>query len=237
MGLIGAAQCARLFGVTAKTWSSYPSRGLAPASVARGRWDEDGVRAWASPPVPQDHAIPAGQWGSDSGRGRYGILDETEDGRLVCHECGRGVAHLSSHVRVHGLTAREYRQRHGLPSSLPLVSLDVHERQSRKWHERSATNLDNLARRGDARAASERSANAGRQKSAYTRHALSKPRGRSLTASERRELFRTSSDVWAWCEIAFRLRESGATLQALADASGLKWSTAEARLRRASRRG
>lgn len=236
MSLIGAAECARIFGVNARTWSTYPSRGLAPASVARGAWDEDEVRRWASPPVAQDHAIPSGEWGADSGCGRYGILDHTEDGRLICHECGRGVAHLSSHVRGHGITAGEYRARHGLPRSLPLVSPDVHHRQSQQWHDHADVALANLARHGDALAASGRSGNMGREKSAYTRHALSRPRGRSLAASEKRELLRCAGDVQAWCAVASRLRESGVTVQALADASGLKWSTAEARLRRGSPR-
>lgn len=52
--------------------------------------------------------------GEEDGHGRYGVLDEDDDG-LLCHDCGKRFAHLGLHVyKAHGLTAKEYRAAHGL---------------------------------------------------------------------------------------------------------------------------
>lgn len=54
------------------------------------------------------------QVGDRDGFGRYGELDETDEG-LLCHECGGRFTHLGVHVyKAHGLTAAGYRQAHGL---------------------------------------------------------------------------------------------------------------------------
>lgn len=60
--------------------------------------------------------------GDLDGHGRYGIVDEGPDGCL-CAECGWRGAHLGVHAyRAHGLTAAEYKQRHGLRRSRGLVA-------------------------------------------------------------------------------------------------------------------
>lgn len=52
--------------------------------------------------------------GDLDGRGRFGTVEETEDG-LVCHECGKASAHLGLHAfRGHGITAADYRRQHGV---------------------------------------------------------------------------------------------------------------------------
>lgn len=54
------------------------------------------------------------QVGDRDGFGRYGELDETDEG-LLCHKCGGRFTHLGVHVyKAHGLTAAAYRQAHGL---------------------------------------------------------------------------------------------------------------------------
>lgn len=69
--------------------------------------------------------------GSPSGHGRYGVLD-TDGGRVLCHECGGWYRSVGSHVaRSHGMAAREYKIRHGLPLSTALVAPDLSELHSR----------------------------------------------------------------------------------------------------------
>lgn len=67
------------------------------------------------------------QVGDPDGHGRYGVLDEDEEG-LLCHECGWRGAHLGLHVyKAHGVTARAYRLEHGLRRSKGLVAAPVRE--------------------------------------------------------------------------------------------------------------
>ena len=68
--------------------------------------------------------------GEPSGHGRFGVMERTEDAAL-CHECGGWFVSVGSHAYLaHELTAREYRQRHGLARSTPLVSLGMSRRRS-----------------------------------------------------------------------------------------------------------
>jgi hypothetical protein len=56
------------------------------------------------------------------GHGRYGVVDEDDDG-LLCSECGWRGRHLGLHAyRAHGLTAAQYKERHGLRRSKGLVA-------------------------------------------------------------------------------------------------------------------
>ncbi len=65
-----------------------------------------------------DHQLEVG---APDGHGRFGMLDEDDEG-LLCHECGHRFQHLGLHVwKAHGLTAREYRMAHGLLRSRGLV--------------------------------------------------------------------------------------------------------------------
>lgn len=73
--------------------------------------------------------------GSPDGHGRYGILDDDGD-RVMCHECGRWYANLAAHAAVHGLSARQYKLRHGLPLSRSLSPSKLREARSRAASDR-----------------------------------------------------------------------------------------------------
>ena len=77
--------------------------------------------------------------GSPDGYGHYGILDETSEG-MLCHECGGRYQSLGSHVyRTHGIRAVDYKDTHGIPRGIPLITTDLHERQSAHAHTRLGT--------------------------------------------------------------------------------------------------
>lgn len=79
--------------------------------------------------------------------------------KIQCLECGRWFRAIGSHlVRVHGMTAREYRQRHDLPASYKLASESLRESQSQRTREMIADGT----MRNDPLAASEAARNAGR---------------------------------------------------------------------------
>lgn len=61
------------------------------------------------------HKRMASRVGDPDGFGHFGIVDSDPEG-VLCHECGRRFAHLGLHAwRGHGITADQYRERHGLP--------------------------------------------------------------------------------------------------------------------------
>ncbi len=65
-----------------------------------------------------------------SGFGLLGIVDRTEDG-VLCHECGRWLGGLAWHIsKIHGMSIMEYRDKHQLPATVPLVSLSTSQRLS-----------------------------------------------------------------------------------------------------------
>lgn len=49
---------------------------------------------------------------------------------ITCLECGRTLRSLGGHLRVHGLTAAEYRERHQLPRTAALESLPSRQRRA-----------------------------------------------------------------------------------------------------------
>lgn len=58
-----------------------------------------------------------------SGKGEHGALRlDTDADKCMCHECGRYFEDLARHVRSHGLVAREYKLKHGLPLRTALVN-------------------------------------------------------------------------------------------------------------------
>jgi len=76
------------------------------------------------------------QYGDSDGHGVYGQLSPGDDGGLVCHECGQERQFLGRHVREHGMSADQYRERHGLGRSTPLVAPDLQRTFSEKATER-----------------------------------------------------------------------------------------------------
>jgi hypothetical protein len=66
--------------------------------------------------------------GDPDGYGRYGVLEE-QPGGLVCHECGRTFPSLGLHAyRGHGMTAAQYRERHGLQRTAGLITAELRAR-------------------------------------------------------------------------------------------------------------
>ncbi len=96
---------------------------------------------------------PAPRVGQPVGAGVYGRVDETADGRLVCHECGGAYLNLAGHVAlVHGMSADEYRGVYELPRTVKLAAASVRERIS--CSSSRPENLERLARVRDPVAAS-----------------------------------------------------------------------------------
>ncbi|GAC62208.1 MULTISPECIES: MucR family transcriptional regulator [Gordonia] len=69
-------------------------------------------------------------FGDPSGHGLYGVLDD--DGTTVlCHECGQRFESVGAHVGgAHGMSAAEYKARHGLARGTALISQASHQRRS-----------------------------------------------------------------------------------------------------------
>lgn len=87
-------------------------------------------------PMTQPHDL-VGQ--TPSGCGLLGIVERDETG-VMCHECGRWLGGLSWHIaKTHQMTVAEYRQRHQLPATVPLVSLGTSALISANSRERVGT--------------------------------------------------------------------------------------------------
>ncbi|MEO3936705.1 hypothetical protein V3N99_08080 [Dermatophilaceae bacterium Soc4.6] len=97
------------------------------------------------------------QVGDVDGCGRYGILEATPDGLLLCSDCGGAFAHLGLHVaRAHGSTAAAYRLEHGLSRSRGLVSTEIRVKQAANAAGSTATQQALAGSRDAARAAAAR---------------------------------------------------------------------------------
>lgn len=95
---------------------------------------------------------PAPRVGQPVGAGVYGRITEDEEGRLICHECGKAYLNLAVHTFLaHGLTAAEYRETYELPRTTKLAAPSVRERISRSSSKPEA--LARLARVRDPQAA------------------------------------------------------------------------------------
>src|SRR3990167_2432234 len=59
------------------------------------------------------------------------LMENVTTTNLMCHECGNEFAHLGRHIGlVHGKTAREYKDDHGLARKIGLVSKVVSKKIS-----------------------------------------------------------------------------------------------------------
>lgn len=97
---------------------------------------------------------PASRVGQPVGAGVYGHVTEDEEGRLICHECGKACLSLAAHVvRAHGMSAAEYREVYELPRSTKLTAVSVRERIG--VSAASPENLSRLARVRDPKAAAD----------------------------------------------------------------------------------
>lgn len=130
--------------------------------------------------------------GDADGHGRFGELTVSDDGHLLCHECGGTYLHLATHLaRSHGLSAEGYRTAHGLPLTIPLVAASVSKRMAEAWDVNREQHLEVLERHRDV-ARVRGSARPVSQWTAATRAArakkLAEKRGRMLTDEEKRKL-------------------------------------------------
>lgn len=97
-------------------------------AIARGWCRMHYSRVRRGRPLEDERPEP----GSPSGCGIYGVLEE-RDGLMLCHECGRWYRSVGSHLaQGHGITAREYRRRHGIPARFPLLVAEIADEQSER---------------------------------------------------------------------------------------------------------
>lgn len=178
-------------------------------------------------------------YGAADGYGRYGVLDHDEDGLPICHECGTSWRQLATHARyAHGLTAREYRARHGLGDRTRLVSRDVSEALSEvwKWHEAEHRRRLDATRDPERAARSPRSGAIPGRPWAPEVRAKRQAAGRALRSAdltaEQAATLGDGIDLQAWADAARALLAQGATLAALGRAADISPATAAQRLRR-----
>lgn len=79
-------------------------------------------------PKQDSTASPSLVVGERDGYGLFGVLDDDAAAGLLCHECGSRFRHLGLHAwKGHGLSAAQYRDRHGLPRARGLLTEAVAE--------------------------------------------------------------------------------------------------------------
>jgi len=173
-------------------------------------------------------------YGSVDGHGRYGMLERDDDGRVICHECGRALEHLATHVRVHGVTASEYRERHGLAPGLALVGETTRARMSAAWERHRDEHAAVLAEHRDPAAATEASRGArwSPQQVAAAQARGAARRGRPLTPEEVASLGDvTDLPVWS-ARVRALLELDGVTVASVARSLDMPHATVSQRLRR-----
>lgn len=106
--------------------------------LARGLCQRHYRRASRDEPLDPEHGAVIGA--TPSGHGVWGVLTE-EDGRLLCHECGRWYVALGIHVAAAHAGVRAYRLAHGLLMSTSLIASGLRETRSRWGHD-----LDSIRR-------------------------------------------------------------------------------------------
>lgn len=161
---------------------------------------------------------------------RHGYLD-VHDGRLVCHECGRGFLHLATHARLaHGLTAAEYREAHGLGVTTglvaPAIAADMSARSSRP---------ERLAHLATIRDPAKLHENQGRQswRPEVVRKAVERGEAtRREVPSHLVEALPPWENLLAWTAAAHDIIDKGYAISALAWAAGRPSVTVAQRLRR-----
>ena len=133
--------------------------------------------------------------GEASGHGQWGLVDRTDSG-VLCHECGQRFASLGIHLaRVHDITTRAYRHRHGLPAKASLALRGTSEQPRRRPHPcgRCGTELTDPGKLcGDCRIIRRQEAEA--RRAAELKPRPRRERWRLLTDDERDQLASTPSD-------------------------------------------
>lgn len=176
------------------------------------------------------------QVGERDGYGQYGIIDETGDG-ILCHTCGKRYRHLATHIAAgHGDTVADYRARHGLPASRPLVAKSVRSSMRDSWERHRETHLAGLEKHRDPAKATQASVPVSRGRSAGAKASQSEylrgRTGRALTDGEKAQLDATGN-VAEWAEVAIGiLEDTTVSVRSLATSAGVKPVTAQARISR-----
>lgn len=118
-----------------------PAAGRVCGQEAGPQWCQAGVfsrglcrphyrRAARGLPLDPDDGHTVGV--TPSGHGTWGAIATDDQGRLLCHDCGRWYINLAVHIGMtHRGGTRTYRLTHGLLMSTPLVAADLSETQRR----------------------------------------------------------------------------------------------------------
>lgn len=162
----------------------------------------------------------------------YGHLEVDDDGRLVCHECGRSYLRLPHHLRAaHDLTADEYRDRHGLGLTTPLWAADQRAAAGSRARRPEALARLEQVRDLDALAAA-RGGPQWRPETLRLRREQARAQRREIPAELIAQL-PSWDDRTAWTAAAQALVDEGWPQIAIARAVGQKQGTVWKRLRRA----
>lgn len=173
-------------------------------------------------------------FGGPDGHGRFGILDRrAQDGRVLCHECGRWWHHLATHLaQGHGIRAAAYRQAHGLSSGTALVGTRVHDALSAASSDPARIELLATVRDPDRARAGMTSRGQWAPELVAGRQARGTAQRVELTTEQLAELGDVT-DIPSWAaRVRVLMDRDGVPAAAVARASGLATGTVSQRLRR-----
>lgn len=185
------------------------------------------------PDHPTDLAV-----GDPSGHGTYGqVTVSCDDEYVLCHECGRWKRIVGTHTwYAHGLTAVEYRRRHGLSTGQSLAAPVTRARYAA---------MPQLQPGGAALRALEEHRDPARARAANTAEGRARPqrravraataakarRGRHLVAAEVESL-RAAASIGEWVRVARGLVADGVRQAEIGRAVGMPAVTVSQRMRR-----
>lgn len=179
--------------------------------------------------------------GDPDGHGRYGHLDQDEDGLLICHDCGRGFAQLATHARYsHGYAgAADYRQAHGLRRTEKMAAPSMRANLSAAYDRHRDVHMEALERSRTPDKATARSVEVRTMPGEWSPAArvsraehLRSRRGRDVTDAERDHLG-DDLPMGEWCRRARAiLRDPTISKASMGISLGWSAGTVQQRLRR-----
>jgi len=175
--------------------------------------------------------------GDTDGHGVHGRLTVLDDGdRVLCHDCGTAVRSLGVHARrVHGISAQDYRGRHGLAVTQQLTAPTTRARHAEhaRTHPSAVAALTEHRNPDRARAAMRGRQARPARAAVRTATGQTARRGRRLTDLETHDL-QQAHDVAAWALIAHRLILTGVRAAEIARTLDMPRATVHQRLTRGS---